>query len=84
MRYEHRLTKSTASGWFNGFIGVLIFSGSLPATKVAVMDFEPFFLTVARASIAGLLAFVMLLAFKEKRSGLLGEPVSLLMVACNH
>ncbi|WP_197565196.1 hypothetical protein [Xenorhabdus bovienii] len=48
------------------------------------MDFEPFFLTVARASIAGLLAFVMLLAFKEKRSGLLGEPVSLIMVACNH
>ncbi|CDH01883.1 hypothetical protein XBFM1_2370020 [Xenorhabdus bovienii str. feltiae Moldova] len=47
---------------------------------VAVMDFEPVFLTVARASIASLLAFVMLLAFKEKRPGLLGESVSLLMV----
>ena len=24
------------SGWINGFLGVLIFSGSLPATRVAV------------------------------------------------
>ena len=36
----HRVDK-TASGWINGFIGVLIFSGSLPATRVAVMDFDP-------------------------------------------
>ena len=43
----------TTSGWINGFIGVLIFSGSLPATRVAVMDFDPVFLTVARAAIAG-------------------------------
>jgi hypothetical protein len=35
-----------ASGWTNGFLGVLIFSGSLPATRVAVMDFDPVFLTV--------------------------------------
>ena len=43
----------TTSGWINGFLGVLIFSGSLPATRVAVMDFDPVFLTVARAAIAG-------------------------------
>ena len=55
------------SGWFNGFLGVLIFSGSLPATRVAVMDFDPLFLTVARAAIAGLVGFVLLLAFREKR-----------------
>ena len=24
------------SGWINGFVGVLIFSGSLPATRPAV------------------------------------------------
>ncbi|TIW38937.1 MAG: EamA/RhaT family transporter, partial [Mesorhizobium sp.] len=35
----------TASGWVNGFIGVLIFSGSLPATRVAVADLDPTFLT---------------------------------------
>lgn len=28
----------TAAGWLNGFIGVLIFSGSLPATRMAVME----------------------------------------------
>ena len=56
-----------ANGWINGFIGILIFSGSLPATRVAVMGFDPVFLTVARAAIAGLLALCLLLAFKEKR-----------------
>lgn len=57
----------TTSGWVNGFIGVLIFSGSLPATRVAVMEFDPVFLTVARAAIAGLLAAALLLASRERR-----------------
>ncbi|NLS02243.1 DMT family transporter [Rhizobium sp. P32RR-XVIII] len=56
-----------AGGWINGFLGVLIFSGSLPATRVAVANFDPLFLTVARAAIAGMLAFCLLLAFREKR-----------------
>ncbi|MBX5193322.1 DMT family transporter [Rhizobium sp. NZLR3b] len=55
------------SGWINGFIGVVIFSGSLPATRVAVMQFDPVFLTVARAAIAGVLALGLLIAFREKR-----------------
>ncbi|MFB0637533.1 DMT family transporter [Bacillus rugosus] len=46
----------TTNGWINGFIGVLIFSGSLPATRLAVTDFNPLFLTVCRAAIAGVLA----------------------------
>ena len=54
-------------GWLNGFIGVLIFSGSLPATRLAVQGFEPLFLTAARASIAGLLALALLLLFRQKR-----------------
>lgn len=57
----------TVSGWINGFLGVVIFSGSLPATRVAVMDLDPVFVTVARAAIAGLLGLVMLLLFREKR-----------------
>ncbi|UXS02882.1 DMT family transporter [Agrobacterium tumefaciens] len=55
------------SGWLNGFIGVVIFSGSLPATRLAIMDFDPVFLTVVRASIAGILALMLLLLFREKR-----------------
>lgn len=57
----------SASGWVNGFVGALIFSGSLPATRVAVADFDPTFLTSARAAIAGLLGLAMLLLFRQKR-----------------
>ncbi|MBZ9794750.1 DMT family transporter [Mesorhizobium sp. ES1-4] len=70
----------TASGWVNGFIGVLIFSGSLPATRVAVMDLDPIFLTSARAVIAGLLGLALLLAFREKRPGR-HDLLSLIIVA---
>jgi drug/metabolite transporter (DMT)-like permease len=70
----------TASGWINGFVGVLIFSGSLPATRVAVADFDPVFLTVARALIAGVLGLALLLAFREKRPQR-ADLVSLLIVA---
>jgi drug/metabolite transporter (DMT)-like permease len=59
--------ETSRSGWINGIIGVLIFSGSLPATKVAILDFNPVFLTVARAGIAGILALLILLLYKEKR-----------------
>ena len=53
------------AGWISGFLGVLIFSGSLPATRLAVIDIDPTFLTMARASIAGALGLVLLLAFRE-------------------
>lgn len=57
----------TTMAWINGLIGVVIFSASLPATRVAVMQFDPIFLTVARAAIAGVLALALLLAFRESR-----------------
>ena len=70
----------TASGWINGFVGVLIFSGSLPATRVAVMDFDPVFLPVARAAIAGFLGVALLLVYGEKRPAR-EDLVSLVIVA---
>jgi drug/metabolite transporter (DMT)-like permease len=70
----------TVSGWINGFVGVVIFSGSLPATRVAVLQFDPVFLTVARAAIAGVLALGLLLAFREKRPSR-SDIVSLVVVA---
>jgi len=57
----------TTSAWINGFIGMLIFSGSLPATRVAVMDFDPNFLTAARATIAGVIAATALIVLKVDR-----------------
>lgn len=52
-------------GWASGLAGVLIFSGSLPATRVAVMGFDPVFLTGARAVIAGVLAAAMLALLRQ-------------------
>lgn len=57
----------TDNGLLDGLIGVAIFSGSLPATRLAVQQFDPIFLTVARASIAGLLALVVLLVLRQRR-----------------
>ncbi|MBS0420276.1 MAG: DMT family transporter [Proteobacteria bacterium] len=71
----------TAKGWINGFLGVLIFSGSLPATRAAVMDFDPVFLTVARAVIAALLGLALLWLFRPNRPAR-GDLLSLAIVAC--
>ncbi len=55
------------SGWLHGLLGVIIFSGSLPATRLAVQDMDPLLLTFLRASIAGLLAVALLVGFRQKR-----------------
>lgn len=70
----------SASGWISGLIGVIIFSGSLPATRVAVQQFDPVFLTVARAAIAGVLGLGLLLALRQKRPGR-NDIVALAIVA---
>ncbi|MDB6177445.1 DMT family transporter [Paracoccus sp. Z330] len=57
------------AGWSSGFIGVLIFSGSLPATRVAVADFSPLFLTGARAVIAAMLGGLALSMLRQTRPG---------------
>ncbi|SEP27101.1 DMT family transporter [Pseudomonas sp. ok266] len=68
------------SGWINGFIGVVIFSGSLPATRMAVLEFDPVFLTVVRAAIAWVLAVALLWLFRERRPAR-NQWLSLLIVA---
>ncbi|WIG47533.1 DMT family transporter [Bacillus halotolerans] len=73
------MNKAT-NGWMNGFLGVLIFSGSLPATRLAVADFDPLFLTVCRAAIAGVLAGALLLIFRQQRP-VKGDITALLVVA---
>ena len=59
--------RQATRGWINGLIGVLIFSGSLPATRVAVQGFDPVFLSVARATIAGLVGLGLLRAIGGRR-----------------
>ncbi|MBN9262115.1 MAG: DMT family transporter [Hyphomicrobium sp.] len=57
--------KTSIGAWGNGLLGVIIFSGSLPATRVAVAGFSPLFLTSARAIIAALLAAALLVLLRQ-------------------
>jgi drug/metabolite transporter (DMT)-like permease len=40
-------------GLLLGVLGVMVFAGSLPASRVAVTEVDPYFLTAMRASLAG-------------------------------
>jgi drug/metabolite transporter (DMT)-like permease len=48
-------------GLLLGFFGMCLFAGTLPATRLAVSGFDPLFLTVARAALAGSAALIVLL-----------------------
>ncbi|MFB9263337.1 DMT family transporter [Bradyrhizobium erythrophlei] len=72
--------KASIDGWGSGLLGVIIFSGSLPATRVAVAGFSPLFLTSARAIIAALLGAALLLLLRQARPDR-GDLVSLVIVA---
>ncbi|SOC39750.1 EamA-like transporter family protein [Rhizobium subbaraonis] len=67
-------------GWGSGLVGVIIFSGSLPATRVAVSDFSPLFLTSARAIIAAFLGAALLLMLRQPRPAT-GDLLSLALVS---
>lgn len=64
---DNNTVPGAVSGWVNGLLGVIIFSGSLPATRIAVQDMSPLFLTFMRASIAGVMAIMLILFFRQKR-----------------
>lgn len=57
----------TTAGWGSGLLGIIIFSGSLPATRLAIADMTPLFVTSGRAVIAALLGAVFLLAWRQPR-----------------
>lgn len=57
--------QGTYKGWGNGLLAVVIFSGSMPATRVAVLGIAPLLLTSARALIAGILAFLLLASQRQ-------------------
>ncbi|RIY01989.1 DMT family transporter [Aureimonas flava] len=59
--------RNSMPGWGSGLLGVVIFSGSLPATRLAVGGFSPLFLTSARAVIAAVLAVSFLAVLRQGR-----------------
>ena len=52
-------------GLFLGFVGVVIFGGTLPATRLAVSAIDPIALTAMRAAIAGLCSLALLLVLRR-------------------
>lgn len=74
------MDRTATQGWGSGLLGVVIFSGSLPATRVAVGDFPPVFLTSARAVIAALLGAACLVLLRQARPAR-GDLASLAIVA---
>ena len=70
----------TTAGWGSGLLGIMIFSGSLPATRVAVADFSPMFLTSLRAVIAAVLGAAFLFTLQQTRP-VRGDLVPLAIVA---
>lgn len=64
-----KIKSAAIEGWGSGLLGVIIFSGSLPATRVAISDFSPIFLTSARAVIAAVLGALLLSVLRPVRPG---------------
>ncbi len=64
-RNEKIEMKTETKGIFLGFIGITIFSLTLPATRYITPYFDPIFIGLGRASIAALFAAVILLIFKQ-------------------
>jgi drug/metabolite transporter (DMT)-like permease len=53
-------------GLLLGFFGMCLFAGTLPATRLAVSGFDPLFLTVARAALAGSAGLIVLLITRRR------------------
>jgi len=56
----------TNFGLLLGFLGMCLFAGTLPATRLALSGFAPLFLTVARAALAGSVGLIVLIARRRR------------------
>src|SRR6201995_2389247 len=53
-------------GLLLGFVGMAIFGGTLPATRIAVSAIDPVALTAMRTAIAGICSLALLIALRRK------------------
>jgi drug/metabolite transporter (DMT)-like permease len=53
-------------GYGLAFVGVGIFGGTLPMTRIAVTVYDPWFVTVGRAAIASVLAMLVLVVLRRR------------------
>src|SRR5665647_3368016 len=61
-----RTVRKKKIGFLLGFFGMCLFAGTLPATRLAVSGFDPLFLSVARAALAGSAGLVVLLVMRRR------------------
>ncbi|MDE1147737.1 MAG: DMT family transporter [Azospirillaceae bacterium] len=62
-----RTSRQTAAGLAYGLVAVIIFSGSLPITKMALIGLDAVFVSLARAALAGIGAVVLLTVLRPRR-----------------
>lgn len=61
-------TRNIPLGFALGFLGVVVFGGTLPATVIALNSFGPLFIASSRATIAAILAALVLLGTGKRLS----------------
>ena len=69
------------NGYLLGLAGVIAFGGTLPATRILVMNVDPVLITLARASIAGLAAMALLALLAGRGGGIALFTLAGLMIA---
>ena len=62
MKDDRAIHGAETAGMALGFLGIAIFSATLPLTRLALTSFSPGFLSAGRAAMAGLVAIPFLLA----------------------
>ena len=58
--------KNRTLGYLFGMLGVLIFSGTLPMTRLGTETFDPWFLTFSRATIVSIVSAIVFLLLKKR------------------
>ncbi|XGV95203.1 MAG: DMT family transporter [Leptolyngbya sp. BL-A-14] len=69
------------AGFVYGLVGVLVFSLTLPATRIAVSGFDPVFVGLGRAVVAAGLSFILLIVTRQPMPPLRFLPQFCLVVA---
>lgn len=59
-RYQRAMPSQALAGYLLGPLGVVIFAGTVPMTRLGVASFDPWFITFGRAALAGLVALPVL------------------------
>jgi drug/metabolite transporter (DMT)-like permease len=69
------------TGFVYGFLGVLIFSLTLPATRIVVSGFDPVFVGLGRAIVAAVLSLILLVVTRQPISPMRFLPSFCIVVA---